>query len=57
MRRPERQKTWNRRCGADATGVNGCAAVPRIVLRPILLLDAAAPSTPVASSASTFGAQ
>ena len=37
---------------ADATGVNGSAAVPRIGLRPILLLDAAAPFTPVATASS-----
>jgi len=41
---------------ADATGVEGSAAVPRTGLRPILLLDAAAPSAPVASAAITVGA-
>ncbi len=46
----ERLVSWF--CGADATGVDGSAAVPRTGLRPVLLLDAAAPSTPVASSAS-----
>ena len=43
--------------GADATGVDGSAAVPRTGLRPVLILDAAALSTPVASSASHVGAQ
>ena len=41
--------------GADDTGVDGSAAVPRIGLRPILLLDAAAPSTPVSSAGSGVG--
>ena len=41
--------------GADATGVEGSAAVPRTGLRPILRLDAAAPSAPVASAAIVVG--
>jgi hypothetical protein len=32
--------------------VNGSAAVPRIGLRPILLLDVAAPFTPASSAGS-----
>jgi len=41
--------------GADDTGVEGSAHVPRTGLRPILLLDFAAPSTPASSSGSRVG--
>ena len=41
--------------GADI-GVDGSAAVPRTGLRPILLLDAAAPFAPVASATIVVGA-
>ena len=43
--------------GVDDTGVDGSVAVLRTGLRPILLLDAAAPSTPASSAASDVGAR
>jgi hypothetical protein len=42
---------------ADDIGVDGSAHFPRSGLRPILLLDFAAPSTPMSSSAGSFGTQ